>query len=170
MENKKTHWRNLTNEKYLGHWDLEINGEYLPMNVTVEKIYKGDFVGEMGKEQKVFAKFKEFAKSMLLNKTNLKALELATKTFDPDKFVGFVVTLKVEKAKIKGATVDALRISPNLPVLSKPVLNPDHEKWEQAKKAIQNGQTTIDKVMQSYVITDEHKAFLTAKTEENDSE
>ena len=46
------HWRNLMKDnKYLGSWDLEVNGKYEPRMVTIEKIYQGDFVSEFGKEE-----------------------------------------------------------------------------------------------------------------------
>jgi hypothetical protein len=161
MENQKTHWRNLTNEKYLGHWDLEVNGSFIPVNVTIEKIYNGEFIGEMGKEQKPFVKFKEYPKAMLINKTNFKRLELAFKSFKHQDYVGGIVTLKVEKVKAVGGTmVDALRISSTLPVLQKPELTPTHEKWMMAIAALRDNKTTIDKIMETYILSPENKMTL----------
>ena len=39
------HWRNLMKDyKYLGAWDLEVNGKYEPKEVTIDKIYQDTFV------------------------------------------------------------------------------------------------------------------------------
>jgi hypothetical protein len=65
----------MADNKYLGAWDLEVNGKYEPRVVTIEKVYQDTFVGEMGKEQKVFIKLKEFPKPMVTNRTNFKRLE-----------------------------------------------------------------------------------------------
>ena len=48
----------MKDNKYMGAWDLEVNGKYEPREVTIERIYQDTFVGEMGKEDKVFVKLK----------------------------------------------------------------------------------------------------------------
>lgn len=171
-QNQKTHWRHLTNEKYLGHWDLEVNGQYIPVNVTIEQIYNGEFVGEMGKETKPFVKFKEYKKAMLCNKTNFKRLELAFKSFKHADYIGGVVTLKVEKVKaVGGSPVDALRISAILPQLVKPTLNEEHEKWDMANEALKAGKTTVEKIEQTYILSPETKEFLLSiKPDTHDSQ
>ena len=68
----------MKDNKYLGSWDLEVNGKYEPTIVTIEKIYQDVMVGEMGKEDKVFIKLKEFEKSMVSNRTNFKRLATIT--------------------------------------------------------------------------------------------
>ena len=65
----------MKDNKYLGSWDLEVNGKYEPRMVTIEKIYQGDFVSEFGKEEKVFLQLKEFDKPMICNRSNFKRLE-----------------------------------------------------------------------------------------------
>jgi hypothetical protein len=62
----------MKDNKYLGSWDLEVNGKYEPRVVTIEKVFQDVMVGEMGKEDKVFIKLKEFQKSMVANRTNFK--------------------------------------------------------------------------------------------------
>jgi hypothetical protein len=115
----------------------------------------------MGKEQKPFVKFREFPKAMLINKTNFKRLELAFKSFKHQDYIGGVVTLKVEKVKAVGGTmVDALRISPTLPVFKKPELTPTHEKWLMAMEALRDNKTTIEKILESYILSPENKMTL----------
>ena len=65
----------MKDNKYLGSWDLEVNGKYEPKTVTIEKIYQDVFVGQMGKEDKVFLIMKEFDKPMVCNRSNFKRLE-----------------------------------------------------------------------------------------------
>ena len=83
-----SHWRNLMKDnKYLGSWDLEVNGKYEPKVVTIEKVYQDVMVGEMGKEDKVFIKLKEFQKSMVANRTNFKRLEVYFGSFDFNEYI-----------------------------------------------------------------------------------
>jgi hypothetical protein len=117
-----SHWRNLMKDnKYLGSWDLEVNGKYEPKVVTIERVYQDVMVGEMGKEDKVFIKLKEFQKSMVANRTNFKRLETFFQSFDFNEYIGKEIVLGVEKVKSPQGMTDALRFSTRpLPKKEKP--------------------------------------------------
>ncbi len=155
-----SHWRNLMKDnKYLGSWDLEVNGKYEPTIVTIEKIYQDVMVGEMGKEDKVFIKLKEFEKSMVSNRTNFKRLETFFNSFNPDDYTSKQIVLSVEKVKSPQGMVDALRFSTRpLPKKELPSL-PD-EKLPVAVESVKSGRTTIEKIQKQYTLTaDQIKMF-----------
>ena len=155
-----SHWRNLMKDnKYLGSWDLEVNGKYEPTIVTIEKIYQDVMVGEMGKEDKVFIKLKEFEKSMVSNRTNFKRLEIFFNSFNPDDYTSKQIVLSVEKVKSPQGMVDALRFSTRpLPKKELPSL-PD-EKLPVAVESVKSGRTTIEKIQRQYTLTaDQIKMF-----------
>jgi len=155
-----SHWRNLMKDnKYLGSWDLEVNGKYEPTIVTIERIYQDVMVGEMGKEDKVFIKLKEFEKSMVSNRTNFKRLETFFNSFNPDDYTSKQIVLSVEKVKSPQGMVDALRFSTRpLPKKELPSL-PD-EKLPVAVESVKSGRTTIEKIQKQYTLTaDQIKMF-----------
>jgi hypothetical protein len=149
------HWRNLMKDnKYLGAWDLEVDGKYEPKMVTIEKIYQDTFVGEMGKEDKVFIKLKEFSKPMVCNRSNFKRLETFFESFDPNSYIGKQIVITTEKVKSPQGLVDALRFSTRpLPKKELPMLNEDQ--LEKAIDAVQSGRTTIEKIKKQYTITED---------------
>jgi len=153
--NNQTHWRNMmADNKYLGAWDLEVNGKYEPRVVTIEKVYQDNFVGEMGKEQKVFIKLKEFQKPMVTNRTNFKRLETFFDSFDPKDYIGKQIVLGAEKVKSPQGMVEALRFSTRpLPKKELPSL-PD-DKLQAAIDAIKSKATTLDKVSKQYKLTND---------------
>ena len=146
-----SHWRNLMKDnKYLGSWDLEVNGKYEPTIVTIEKIYQDVMFGEMGKEDKVFIKLKEFEKSMVSNRTNFKRLETFFNSFNPDDYTSKQIVLSVEKVKSPQGMVDALRFS----------TRPLPKKLSVAVESVKSGRTTIEKIQKQYTLTaDQIKMF-----------
>jgi hypothetical protein len=149
------HWRNLMKDnKYLGAWDLEVDGKYEPKMVTIEKIYQDTFVGEMGKEDKVFIKLKEFSKPMVCNRSNFKRLETFFESFDPNSYIGKQIVITTEKVKSPQGLVDALRFSTRpLPKKELPMLNEDQ--LDKAIDAVKSGRTTIEKIKKQYTITED---------------
>lgn len=158
-----SHWRKLfQDEKYLGAWDLEVNGQYGSVQITIEKIFKGEFISQMGKESKVFAKLKEYQKPMVLNKTNLGRLQKVFGSFNPDDYIGKPVVLGVEKTKSPDGIVDALRFStrplpPQQTAAKKPVSDADIPK---VIKSIQSGASTLEGLQQTREITAEQLVLI----------
>ena len=144
----------MKDNKYLGAWDLEVDGKYEPKMVTIEKIYQDTFVGEMGKEDKVFIKLKEYSKPMVCNRSNFKRLETFFESFDPNSYIGQQIVITTEKVKSPQGLVDALRFSTRpLPKKELPMLNEDQ--LEKAIDAVKSGRTTIDKIKKQYTITED---------------
>lgn len=114
----KTHWRNLSEQHYLGAWDLEEDGKFKTILVTIERIFTDQFKGAGPKQKKAFIKLKEFDKPMVCNTSNFTRLETRFNTFDHSKFINQQVILQVEKAdnpSNRGSQVDALRFSQRTP-------------------------------------------------------
>jgi len=154
------HWRNLMKDnKYLGSWDLEVNGKYEPKLVTIKKIYQDVFVGEMGKEDKVFLMMEEFNKPMVCNRSNFKRLEKFFGTFDYNEYIGKQIVLNTEKVKSPQGMVDALRFSTRpLPKKTKKVLTDDQ--MEKATESVSNGRSTLAKISAVYELTDSQTKTL----------
>ncbi len=142
----------MKDNKYLGSWDLEVNGKYEPKLVTIKKIYQDVFVGEMGKEDKVFLMMEEFNKPMVCNRSNFKRLEKFFGTFDYNEYIGKQIVLNTEKVKSPQGMVDALRFSTRpLPKKTKKVLTDDM--MEKAKESLSNGRSTVKKISASFDLT-----------------
>ena len=143
----------MKDNKYLGSWDLERDGKYEPRTVTIQKIYQDVFVGEMGKEDKVFMLLEEFDKPMVCNRTNFKRLEKFFNTFDYNQYIGKQIVLNVEKVKSPQGLVEALRFSTRpLPKKTKQKLT--EEMLDKAKQALESGRTTISTISAMYEIND----------------
>jgi hypothetical protein len=153
--NNQTHWRNLmADNKYLGAWDLEVNGKYEPRVVTIEKVYQDTFVGEMGKEQKVFIKLKEFSKPMVTNRTNFKRLEVFFNSFNPDDYTGKQIVLGAEKVKSPQGMVEALRFSTRpLPAKKDEMKVLTDSSLKVAIEAVKTKSTSLDKIKSQYKLT-----------------
>ena len=150
----KKHWRNLIqDQKYLGSWDLEQDGKYVPVVVTIENIYVGDFTSQGGTEKKPFVKLKEFNKPMVLQVDNFNRLENFFKSFDYNDYKGKQIMLGVESVKFRGSMTNALRFSsrPLPQSKAKPVITDD--KFPAALEAVRTGAMTIDKVKEMYEVT-----------------
>ena len=154
------HWRNhMKDNRYLGSWDLEVDGKYEPKIVTIEKIYQDTFIGEMGKEDKVFCKLKEFNKPMVCNRSNFKRLETFFNSFDPDNYIGKQIVLGTEKVKSPQGMVDALRFSTR-PIPKKTLPSLPETKLQLAIDSIKSGKTTLEKISKQYELTAEQTKAL----------
>lgn len=150
----------MKDNKYLGAWDLEVNGKYEPKVVTIDRIYQDTMVGEMGKEDKVFVKLKEFQKAMVCNRTNFKRLETFFGSFNPDDYIGKQINLTTEKVKSPQGLVDALRFSTR-PIVQK--AKAQLTKLDAAVDSIKNGRSTFEKIAEAYELTpDQVKALKDA--------
>lgn len=157
----KTHWKKLTHPDYIGAYELmdgtEKNKELV---VTISKVVREMVTGADGKKEECTVCHLVGQKPMILNATNQKTM---TKLFNSpfiEDWAGKKMTLYVAKVKAFGDTVDALRVRPTAPTL--PALTPTHEKWAGAKKAVMEGNTTIEAIRKSYTLSTEHEKQLLA--------
>lgn len=156
-----SHWRSMfADEKYLGSHNLEKDGKYESVIVTIENIYVGDFLSQGGKEKRPFVKLKEFDKPMVLNRTNFKRLEKFFQSFDPQTFVGKQIVLGVETVSSPEGPVSGLRFSTRpLPVAQKPEL-PDAAMPKAIEQVKSKGASAIAKIEEKYTLTAEQRETL----------
>lgn len=158
----KHHWRTLVNPDYIGAYTLLEGGTTRDLIVTIQSVARRMVKGADGKEDECTVAQLAGQKPFIINATNSKML---TKLFGSpyiEDWTGKPFTLYVAKVKVAGDTVDSLRIRPQLPVMTLPELTPQHEKWEGARKALKDKNTTLDAIKKSYSITPENEKLLTA--------
>lgn len=104
----KTHWKKLTNPDYLGVYALEDGKD---MIVTIKNVEQRMIKDPTGKtEECVVAHFEGDVKPMILNKTNLKAIEKALKTPFIEEWSGHNIQLYQELVSAFGTTTWGLRV------------------------------------------------------------
>lgn len=161
MEQGKTHWRKLVNPNYIGAYELmdgSVNNK--EMTVTIVKVVKEMVQGPDGKKEECTVCYLNGTKPMILNATNQKTM---TKLFGSpyiDDWVGKKMTLYVAKVKAFGDTVDALRVRTEVPKL--PELTQTHPKWAGAINALKTGNTDMDAIEKSFIVSAENKKLLLA--------
>jgi uncharacterized protein (DUF1330 family) len=152
------HWRSLMDKesKTLGHWNLEQDGKYVSVTVTILKLYAGEIVVQGGKNPKVLAKLKEFDKPMVVNPTNFKRLRDLFKSEQFEDYLNKPVLLQVEKVNSPEGLVDALRFSVR-PAPTKEQLKPaiTDEAFPNALASVKSGKTTIEKLMSTRSLTED---------------
>jgi len=159
----KTHWKKLAHPDYIGAYELMNGSENNDLTVQIKKVSREMITGADGKKEECTVCHLEKYKPMILNATNQKVM---TKLFNSpyiEDWAGKKMTLYVAKIKAFGETVDALRVRPTPPVAAAlPELTPTHAKWESAKKAIKDKNTTIEAIRKAYSLTASNEALLTA--------
>lgn len=156
MSTTKTHWKKLTNPTYLGSWDFEENEKRVLQILAVKNETVKDRNGD--EEEVVLVEFLK-SKPMILNKTNLKAIEKATESAFIQDWVGKKITLFVSRIKAFGQECDALRIKPTKVIESKKQkLN--NERFNNALEAISTGNFTIEELEKKYDLTEKQNEQL----------
>ena len=110
MEEKKTHWKKLTNPKYVGAHDILPAKE---IEVTISDVKQEVVKNKEGEEECVVCYFVGAKKPMILNKTNMKIIQNKFNTPFIEEWVGKKITIYVAKVKAFGDVVDALRVKAN---------------------------------------------------------
>lgn len=107
----KTHWRSVRPSPYLAAVDLDGKDTV----VTIECVHVGEVEGEKGRKDEcriatLSQNGKDMDKQLLLNVTNCKALQKLTGSNFLEDWNKQRVTLYVTPTKLKGETVDGIRI------------------------------------------------------------
>ena len=160
------HWKKLINPDYLGAYSLEVDGEYRNKIVTIESIQKEMVTGSGGKQEECVTATIKGEKPIILNRTNLKAIESVAGSPDTDRWKGLKIELTVKRVKAFGDITDALRVLPEKP--KKPILHDKHEKWDLAVKALKDGTTTIQAILKIYEMSETMKDKLLNQSFENE--
>lgn len=139
----KTHWKKMTDTNYLGSWDVDDS-----LDVVIKKIVKEKFYtpGE-GESEGVVAYFDSIEKGMILNKTNLKAIENALNSPFVEDWAGQKITLKVAQVRAFGETVDALRVHR----YNKSVLNT--ERFNKSLAMIKEGKYKKEELIKNFELS-----------------
>lgn len=111
MTANKTHWRSVKPSPYLAAVDLDGKD----MVVTIECVHVGEVEGEKGRKDDcriatLSHNGVEMKKQLLLNVANCKSLQKLTGTNFLEDWNKQRVTLYVTQTKLKGETVDGIRI------------------------------------------------------------
>lgn len=158
----KTHYRRVFKSDHLGTADLEDfieEGKQLVFTIThVKQEMNVSVAGRKGNHN--IAYFKENIKPLVLNATNSKTVKgFAGGSPFVEDWKNIVVELYIDPSvKMKGEVVGGVRIRPTQPRLKKPVLTPDHARWEDAKKAIAEGKKAA--VLKHYEISEENLKLI----------
>ncbi|MGL4598518.1 MAG: hypothetical protein ACRCYO_13455 [Bacteroidia bacterium] len=108
-EPKLTHWKKLTNPKYLGSHDWTDRGKEATM--TIDKVVREMVKGDKGKEEEcTICYFEKSPKPMILNKVNAKIITKVLETPYIEQWKGRRIILYVTKVDAFGEIVDAIRV------------------------------------------------------------
>lgn len=153
----KTHWKKLHNPDYLGAYLLDDP----TMIVEIKKVEKRQIMGADGKKDDAVVAELVGQKPMILNATNMKTIASLYGNYIED-WVGKKITLFVANVKAFGTVTEALRVASEVPKSAMPELTPSHQKWSEAKAAVQNG-TTPEQIRTKYRLSPENEKLLCSK-------
>lgn len=164
----KTHWKKLNHPDYIGAYELMDGTENKELVVQIKKVSREMITGADGKKEECTVCHLQSHKPMILNATNQKVMAKLFGSPYIEDWAGKKMTLYVARIKAFGDMVDALRVRPTAPVGTKetalPELSPTHPKWNDAIAALKAGNTTIEKIVKSYLLSDENKQLLVEST------
>jgi hypothetical protein len=96
----------------LGAWDLR--GQ--DVTVTIERVTKGKIIGEGGRtDVGPLIYFKGKQRPLALNRTNFKTIRTIVGSNLAREWIGKRITLYPTTTKLKGETVDCIRVRPQKP-------------------------------------------------------
>ena len=153
----KTHWKQLTNPNYIGAYSLQ---EGKDLEVQILKVTKEIVKGEGGKQDECTIATLKDQKPLILNVTNCKTISKLFGTPYIEEWAGKKITLFKSVTNLKGEQVECLRIRDKKPEQSKPILSPANPNWTKAIKAVKSGAFTIEKLRESYELSDANKDLL----------
>lgn len=155
----KTHYRKAFNSPYLSSADIVGNTVLTISHVALEgdktKKTKDQFNTAYFTEK--FIRDGEPLKPMILNAHNSKILKDLTNSHFIDDWENVPVTIYVDSnVRFGRDTVEGLRISPQPPILSKPVITPESPRWGQVVEAYKRD-GNLDAVLKRVDMSDEHQ-------------
>ncbi len=109
MEEKRTHWKRLTNPDYLGAYALD---EGVDLIATIKDVRRETVVGPDGKKEEctVIHFVESHIKPMICNATNAKTITKLYKTPYIEEWRNRKIQIFVDKVRAFGEIVEALRI------------------------------------------------------------
>lgn len=108
-------YRGMFDRDYIGAWDLQGRD----VTVTIASVKAGELVGEKGrKAKKPIIRFERTEKAFAANKTNCKIIATMYGN-DTRKWVGRRITMFATTTEFSGATVECIRVRPQVPAEAK---------------------------------------------------
>ena len=159
----KTHYRKAFNSPYLSSADI--------VGPTILTIARVDLLLDKTKKTKDSHNTAHFVekelrageplKPMILNATNSKVMRDLTGSHYIDDWANIAVTIYVKPdVRFGRETMEGLRISPQAPVIEKPVLTPDNAAvWAKAVTAFKT-YGNLENVMKRRTISVEHQKLI----------
>lgn len=109
----RTHWKKLSNTKYMGSWDFQPDEEKI---VTISKIGQEDVTSPDGTiEAKRVLTFEEDEKPMICNNTNAATIADVHNSPYMEDWIGKSIILVVQRIQAFGKLTDAIRVRPVKP-------------------------------------------------------
>jgi len=157
---KQTHWRKFHETDYIGAYSLQDAG-VTEIQATILSVKAEPVKGADDKsEDCIVAKLKD-NKPMILNVTNCKAISKVSGSPFIEEWSGLNITIFIAKVKAFGEVMDALRIKPTAPALTKlPELKPNTDKWDKALAAMVTGTVTIKAIKTKYSLSKKNELAL----------
>lgn len=154
----KTHWKKTFNPDYIGAYILAPGEE---RTVTITKVVNEMVTGNNGKKEECTVAYLKGEKPFILNRTNCKIIAKIYGTPYIEEWQGKSITIYAAKVNAFGEEVDALRIRQKAPTPAKlPELTPSNPRWEGAKKALKDGNTTIEQIKANFTLTIDNEKLL----------
>lgn len=155
----KTHWKKAFNKDYLGAHDIE-EGKELLLTISHVDIKEVKNSSNTAEKRNVAYFTDGNVKPMILNVTACKQIAKFAKSKYIDDWINIDIQVFSKTVRAFGEDVEALRIKDYQPKAKKDELTPIHSKWNDAKKAIENGSATIDAIKKRFILSQENETEL----------
>ena len=158
-QEKKTHWKALVNPDYIGVYALP-NGEDL--TVTIKSVACEVVTMAGGKKEECTVVQLVNNKPFIINATNSKSIH---RLYGPyiEEWAGKQITLHASTTKFGGELVECLRIRPEVAKPKKQTIT--DERLKKAIASIQDGNYTVEKLHDQFILNDEQLKTLDEKLE-----
>lgn len=170
MSKLPKNWRDLHayESNYLGSWDLNEDKDTI---ATISKCVVEDVSNGKTSDKLLVLYFKQFDKGVVMNRTNLKAVEIVAGSSNPADWVGVRVSLYIQMVKAFGETKPAIRIRNAAPPKPKKVVfDVEHKKTRDAMQAINSGRFTVEQVLNMANWTEAAEKLLRAAVKKTDAD
>jgi hypothetical protein len=161
----KHHWRLFHSPDYIGAYAFQPGEEKI---LTIKSVSEEDVIGSNGrKEPCMVVKFAEKdVKPLICNVTNAKTIEKVVGSGYIEDWAGTKIQLYVTEVSAFGDTVEAVRIRPKAPKVTKPDLTPSHPKWSDIVGKVASKTTDVDTIRQHFNVSKETESRLLAEVEQ----
>ena len=150
MTQSKTHWKTYHSPDYIGAYAFQPNERKI---LTITKATQESVKSQRGAEDCLVVHFKENEKPLICNVTNSKAIEKVVGSGYIEDWKGAQIELYVTEVSAFGDTVEAVRVKPSKPKITKPDLTESHPAFNKVYEAVQGGYTRSD-VEKKYTVSD----------------